>query len=54
MPNPATVELFATQVGTVGLEIGPGGDLFAVDHFGGRIIRYRYTVDPENTAPTAA
>ena len=54
VPNPATVELFASQVGTVGLEIGPGGDLFAVDHFGGRIVRYRYTVDPENTAPVAA
>jgi len=60
LPDPATRTVFlssasnAQQVGNplpVDLEIGPGGDLFVVDHEGGRIRRIRYNVG--NSPPTA-
>jgi len=43
IPSPSNIELFASSAPSVGLEIGPGGDLFSVDHIGGRILRYRHT-----------
>jgi len=42
VPDPANRATFATGVGAVGLTIGPGGDLFYVDIFGGAIHRITY------------
>ncbi|MGW0482558.1 LamG-like jellyroll fold domain-containing protein [Nonomuraea sp. NPDC003214] len=49
LPDPATVTAFDTGIGTVELESGPNGDLFAVDHDGGAVVRYIY----DNAPPTA-
>jgi glucose/arabinose dehydrogenase len=47
-PNPATVANFAVgATSAVDLQVGPGGDLFYVDHTGGALHRIRYQ------APTA-
>ncbi|HJQ95326.1 MAG TPA: PQQ-dependent sugar dehydrogenase, partial [Acidimicrobiia bacterium] len=43
LPSPSTIDLFATAAPSVGLEIGPNGDLFSVDHLGGRIVRYIFS-----------
>jgi glucose/arabinose dehydrogenase len=53
VPDPTTVELFATQVGQlVDLRVGPGGDLHYVDLVAGEIRRLHY--DAGNSPPTAA
>ncbi|MFG1705508.1 LamG-like jellyroll fold domain-containing protein [Nonomuraea sp. M3C6] len=49
LPDPATIQTFDSGMPTVELEIGPGGDLFAVDYDHGTIVRYIY----DNTPPTA-
>ncbi|MEV0228470.1 LamG-like jellyroll fold domain-containing protein [Nonomuraea sp. NPDC050786] len=49
LPDPATVQNFDSGMPTTELEIGPGGDLFAVDYDHGTIVRYIYA----NTPPTA-
>ncbi|MBB6548021.1 LamG-like jellyroll fold domain-containing protein [Nonomuraea rubra] len=49
LPDPATVANFDSGIPAVELEIGPGGDLFAVDYANGTIVRYIY----DNTPPTA-
>ncbi|WP_206641957.1 LamG-like jellyroll fold domain-containing protein [Nonomuraea polychroma] len=49
LPDPATVSSFDTGIGTVELETGPNGDLFAVDFDNGAIVRYIY----DNSPPTA-
>ncbi|WP_218136248.1 LamG-like jellyroll fold domain-containing protein [Nonomuraea jiangxiensis] len=49
LPDPATIANFDSGMPTVELEIGPGGDLFAVDYDHGTIVRYVY----DNTPPTA-
>ncbi|MFB4281840.1 LamG-like jellyroll fold domain-containing protein [Nonomuraea sp. MTCD27] len=49
LPDPATVANFDSGIPAVELETGPGGDLFAVDYTGGRIVRYLY----DNAPPTA-
>ncbi|MFD0468328.1 LamG-like jellyroll fold domain-containing protein [Nonomuraea thailandensis] len=49
LPDPATVTTFDTGIGTVELETGPNGDLFAVDYDNGTIVRYLY----DNAPPTA-
>jgi PKD repeat protein len=52
LPNPATIQTFdAPAAAPVGLEIGPGGDLYYVDLDGGTIRRIRYTAG--NQPPTA-
>ncbi|WP_187414995.1 LamG-like jellyroll fold domain-containing protein [Nonomuraea sp. PA05] len=48
-PDPATVTTFDTGIGTVELETGPNGDLFAVDYDNGTIVRYLFN----NAPPTA-
>ena len=43
VPDPARIELFVQNAAApVDLQTGPGGDLFYVDHLGGRIHRIRY------------
>ncbi|UBU10721.1 LamG-like jellyroll fold domain-containing protein [Nonomuraea gerenzanensis] len=49
LPDPATVANFDSGIPAVELEIGPGGDLFAVDYTNGTVVRYIYA----NTPPTA-
>ncbi|MGW3351112.1 LamG-like jellyroll fold domain-containing protein [Nonomuraea rubra] len=49
LPDPATVITFDAGIGTVELETGPNGDLFAVDYDNGSIVRYLYN----NAPPTA-
>ncbi|HEX4817258.1 MAG TPA: LamG-like jellyroll fold domain-containing protein [Nonomuraea sp.] len=49
LPDPATIQTFDSGMPTVELEIGPGGDLYAVDFDHGAIVRYIY----DNTPPTA-
>ncbi|NRQ31396.1 PKD domain-containing protein [Nonomuraea sp. NN258] len=49
LPDPATVTSFDTGIGSVELQLGPGGDLFAVDYDAGAVVRYVY----DNAAPTA-
>ena len=52
LPDPATRATFAAgAAGPVDLQIGPGGDLFYVDFYGGTIRRIRYTGG--NQAPNA-
>lgn len=42
-PDPATRATFvAAAADPVDLEIGPGGDLYYVDHLGGRVVRVEY------------
>jgi glucose/arabinose dehydrogenase len=53
LPSINNIQLFATASPTVGMEIGPGGDLFTIDHSGGRIIRFRHSGGGTNTPPTA-
>jgi hypothetical protein len=53
LPDPATLETFvAGAANPVDLRIGPGGDLFYVDHTGGTIRRISHAVSG-NRAPTA-
>ena len=53
LPDPSTLETFvAPAANPVGLEIGPGGDLFYPDFDGGTIRRIRYF--SANQPPTAA
>jgi PKD repeat protein len=52
LPNPANILLFATATPSVGLEVGPNGDIFSVDHSAGTIVRYRFT-GSGNNPPTA-
>ncbi|MEV0613899.1 LamG-like jellyroll fold domain-containing protein [Nonomuraea sp. NPDC050404] len=47
-PDPATLSTFDTGIGTVELETGPNGDLFAVDYDNGTIVRYIYNNAPPN------
>ncbi|MFI7639188.1 LamG-like jellyroll fold domain-containing protein [Nonomuraea sp. NPDC049400] len=49
LPDPATIQNFDSGMPAVELEIGPGGDLFAVDYEHGTVVRYIY----DNTPPTA-
>ncbi|MEW9549428.1 LamG-like jellyroll fold domain-containing protein [Nonomuraea sp. NPDC050783] len=49
LPDPATVRNFDSGMPATELEIGPGGDLFAVDYDHGTLVRYLYA----NTPPTA-
>ncbi|MFC5834295.1 LamG-like jellyroll fold domain-containing protein [Nonomuraea insulae] len=49
LPDPATITSFDTGIGTVELETGPNGDLFAVDYDNGTIVRYIF----DNAPPTA-
>ncbi|MEU0563940.1 PQQ-dependent sugar dehydrogenase, partial [Nonomuraea sp. NPDC005983] len=49
LPDPATIRNFDSGIGATELEIGPGGDLFAVDYNNGTVVRYLYN----NTPPTA-
>jgi glucose/arabinose dehydrogenase len=49
LPDPASITTFDSGVGSVELETGPNGDLFAVDINAGTIVRYVY----DNTPPTA-
>ncbi|MEM8533246.1 MAG: PKD domain-containing protein [Chloroflexota bacterium] len=51
-PDPNNIEPFIVNAATpVDLQIGPGGDLFYVDHIGGTIHRVRYYAG--NQPPTA-
>ena len=52
LPDPNQIETFVTGAANpVALEIGPGGDIFYVDHEGGAIHRIRY--DAGNEVPSA-
>ena len=52
LPDPSQiVTLVAGAANPVGLEIGPGGDLYYVDYDGGTIRRISYTAG--NQSPTA-
>ncbi|MGH8925070.1 MAG: PQQ-dependent sugar dehydrogenase, partial [Acidimicrobiia bacterium] len=51
LPSPSNISLFASSAPSVGLEIGPNGDLFAIDHLGGNILRYVFQT--ANNPPTA-
>ncbi|HUP18304.1 MAG TPA: PQQ-dependent sugar dehydrogenase, partial [Acidimicrobiia bacterium] len=51
LPSPGSISLFASGAQSVGLEIGPNGDLFSIDHLGGRILRYQF--QSGNFSPTA-
>ncbi len=47
VPDPATAEQVASNVAQpVDLVTGPGGDLYYVDHGGGRVMRVRYLESP--------
>ncbi|MFC7590556.1 LamG-like jellyroll fold domain-containing protein [Nonomuraea antimicrobica] len=46
LPDPATVTTFDSGIPAVEVQTGPGGDLFAVDYAGGRIVRYLYDNNP--------
>ncbi|MGN9843775.1 LamG-like jellyroll fold domain-containing protein [Nonomuraea sp. H19] len=46
LPDPATTANFDSGMPTVELEIGPGGDLYAVDYDHGTIVRYIYDNNP--------
>ena len=50
-PNPGNVQLLSTAAPAVGLQAGPGGDIFYVDHIGGAIMRISSSVS--NGVPTA-
>jgi glucose/arabinose dehydrogenase len=52
LPNPANLVTFGSNAATpVDLEVGPGNELYYVDHGGGTIRRIRYF--PGNQPPTA-
>jgi hypothetical protein len=51
LPNPSNVSLFASAIKPVALQTGPSGDVFAVDHLGGTIVRFSFT--SSNQPPTA-
>ncbi|RZU14246.1 glucose/arabinose dehydrogenase [Kribbella rubisoli] len=51
LPDPAKIQTFASGYGATKLQVGPGGDIFAVDYDNGRILRYVY--DATNNPPTA-
>jgi glucose/arabinose dehydrogenase len=56
LPDPTTVKPFVVAGGTpVKLAFGPGGELWYVDHYGGRIVRIGYasTNHPPQAAVTA-
>ncbi|MET7401001.1 discoidin domain-containing protein [Dactylosporangium sp. NPDC005572] len=53
LPNPANIEPFVTTAATpVDLKIGPGGEVYYVDHIGGTVRRLRYY--DGNVPPMAA
>jgi len=52
LPSPSSISLFASAAPSVGLEIGPNGDLFAVDHLGGKIVRFVHS-SGANSPPVA-
>lgn len=52
VPDPSTVDRFATEEPSVGLFAGPGGDIFSLDHVNGRIRRIVST-GVGNQLPTA-
>ncbi|MFD9941529.1 LamG-like jellyroll fold domain-containing protein [Nonomuraea sp. NPDC059023] len=54
LPDPATITTFDSGVGSVELETGPNGDLFAVDYNAGTVVRYLYNNNPPTAAITAS
>ncbi len=54
LPDPTRIQRLVDDAGSpVDLTIGPGGDLFYVDIYGGAIRRVHYTGNPNNSPPTA-
>lgn len=51
-PSPGTVKRFINEEPSVGLYAGPGGDIFSIDHLGGRVRRFTYT-GATNNPPNA-
>ena len=52
-PSPNDIIRFANEEPSVGLYSGPGGDIYSIDHIGGRIRRLAY-VGATNNPPTAS
>lgn len=51
LPNPSDIDRFATGEPSVGLYVGPAGDIFSVDHINGAIKRISFSTS--NQVPTA-
>ena len=51
LPNPADIVRFATGEPSVGLYVGPAGDIFTVDHINGAVKRISFSTS--NQAPVA-
>ncbi len=51
-PNPANILRFINEEPSVGLYAGPGGDIFSIDHLGGRVRRFTY-IGATNNPPIA-
>ncbi len=52
LPDPALISRFATVEPSVGLYVGPAGDIFSLDHIAGALRRISFST--ANSAPTAA
>jgi len=51
LPDPANIDRFATSESSVGLYLGPAGDVFSVDHVNGSVKRISYSAT--NQLPVA-
>ncbi|CAN5287030.1 PQQ-dependent sugar dehydrogenase [soil metagenome] len=51
-PSPNDIVRFVNEEPSVGLYSGPGGDIYSIDHIGGRVRRFRY-VGGINNPPVA-